>query len=80
MTAGTRIRRRPPGPPGRWPDAIPGLLRRVYCARGAHDADAAQPRLANLLPPDTLSGIDAAVALLAEAIAGDIAAFFAETR
>ncbi len=71
MIPGTRIRRRLPGPPGTWSDAIPALLRRVYCARGAHDADAAQPRLANLLPPDTLSGIDAAVALLAEAIAGD---------
>jgi single-stranded-DNA-specific exonuclease len=66
-----RIRRRAAAPQGQWPAAIPALLRRVYCARGAHDADTAQPRLANLLPPDALAGMDAAVAMLADAIDGD---------
>jgi single-stranded-DNA-specific exonuclease len=54
-----------------WPDHVPPLLRRVYAARDAHDIATAQPRLANLLPPDTLGGIDTATALLAEAIAGN---------
>ncbi len=47
------------------------LLRRVYAARGAHSPDAAQPRLARLLSPDSLSGVEAATALLADAIATD---------
>lgn len=54
-----------------WPDSVPPLLRRIYAARGAHDLASAQPLLADLLPPDSLLGIDAAAALLAEAIAGD---------
>ncbi|MCD9026887.1 single-stranded-DNA-specific exonuclease RecJ [Luteimonas sp. BDR2-5] len=52
-----------------WPESVPPLLRRIYAARGAHDADSARPRLARLLPPDALTHIDAATALLAEAIA-----------
>jgi single-stranded-DNA-specific exonuclease len=54
-----------------WPDHVPPLLRRVYAARDAHDLATAQPRLANLLSPDTLGGIDAATALLVDAITGD---------
>jgi len=54
-----------------WPDSIPSLLRRVYAARGAHTPDLARPRLAELLPPDALTGVDAATALLAEAMAAD---------
>ncbi|MGH8031186.1 MAG: DHH family phosphoesterase, partial [Luteimonas sp.] len=56
---------------GDWPERIPPLLRRIYAARGAHDAASAQPRLANLLPPEGLLNIDAAAALLADAIARD---------
>lgn len=52
-----------------WPAHVTPLLRRIYAARGAHDTASAQPRLAQLLPPDALSGIDDAVALLAGAIA-----------
>jgi single-stranded-DNA-specific exonuclease len=54
-----------------WPDSVPPLLRRIYAARGAHDLQQAQPRLANLLPPDALGGLDMATALLADAIAHD---------
>ena len=53
-----------------WPSTVPALLQRIYAGRGAHDLAAAQPKLAQLLPPDTLSNIDAATALLADAIAG----------
>ena len=54
-----------------WPDDVPPLLRRIYAARGAHDLASAQPRLAQLLPPDGLLNLDAATALLAAAIAED---------
>lgn len=54
-----------------WPDSVPPLLRRIYTARGAHDLQRAQPRLADLLPPDTLGGLDVATAMLADAIAND---------
>lgn len=71
----TRLVRRPL-PPGweagdGWPGHVPALLRRIYAARGALDPAAALPRLAHLPPPAALGGIDAATALLAEAIAGD---------
>lgn len=64
------IRRRAVDARGDWPDSVPPLLRRVYAARGADGPALAQPKLAQLLPPDALGGLDAAVALLAEAIAG----------
>ena len=41
----------------------------VYAARGATTPDLARPRLASLLPPDALHGLEAATALLADAIA-----------
>ena len=50
---------------------MPPLLRRLYAARGAISLEQAQPKLAHLLSPDTLGGLDAATALLAEAIAHD---------
>lgn len=71
MTRARTIRRRSGTVGEGWPDHVPPLLRRVYAARDAHDIATAQPRLANLLPPDTLGGIDAASALLADAIAND---------
>ena len=64
------IRRRAIDARGDWPDSVPPLLRRVYAARGADDPALAQPKLAQLLPPDALGDLDAAVMLLAEAIAG----------
>ncbi|MCC4596586.1 single-stranded-DNA-specific exonuclease RecJ [Xanthomonas campestris pv. phormiicola] len=69
MSPPLRITRRPAAEGGPWTDSVLPLLRRIYTARGAHDASLAQPKLAQLLPPDALSGIDAAVALLAAAIA-----------
>jgi single-stranded-DNA-specific exonuclease len=54
-----------------WPDDVPPLLRRIYAARGALSLDQARPRLAHLHPPDALGGLDAATALLADAIARD---------
>ncbi len=50
---------------------MPPLLQRIHAARGATCVEQAHPRLAQLLPPDTLGGLDAATTLLAEAIAQD---------
>jgi len=58
-------------PQGEWPPQLPPLLRRIYAARGAHTYALAQPRLPQLLPPDTLLGIDAAARLLAAAMHND---------
>ena len=69
MSASPRIRRREPGPQGNWPGDYPPLLRRLHAARGSANAQQAMPRLADLPPPDAMPGIDAGVALLAEAIA-----------
>ena len=66
-----RIRRREAAPGGDWPEAYPLLLRRLYAARGADGPTQAQPRLADLPPPDAMPGIEAATALLEDAIAGD---------
>lgn len=67
-----RIRRREPVVVGgAWPGHVPPLLRRVYAARGADRFELARPRLSDLLPPDALGGLPAAVALLASAIRDD---------
>ncbi|QWF19384.1 single-stranded-DNA-specific exonuclease RecJ [Lysobacter capsici] len=66
-----RLRRREVADAGLWPDSVPPLLRRVYAARGANCVEQAQPRLAQLLPPDGMLGLDAATELLAEAISAD---------
>jgi single-stranded-DNA-specific exonuclease len=71
MTRNPRIRRRQVDAAGSWPDSISPLLRRIYAARGATGIDQAQPRLAQLLPPDSLGGLGEATALLADAIAHD---------
>lgn len=69
MTVVRTIRRRECVVGDGWPASVPPLLRRIYTARGAHDYASAQPRLADLLPPDGLLGLDAATTLLADAIA-----------
>lgn len=69
MSPSPRIVRRPPAEVGAWPDSVLPLLRRIYTARGAAEAQAAQPRLAQLLAPALLRNIDAATALLVDAIA-----------
>jgi single-stranded-DNA-specific exonuclease len=71
MTPTRSIRRRAAVVPGDWPEHVPPLLRRVHAMRGAMDIEQAQPRLAQLLPPELLSGIDAATALLVDAIDRD---------
>ncbi|WP_202841904.1 single-stranded-DNA-specific exonuclease RecJ [Luteimonas saliphila] len=63
-----RIRRRAVDVRGDWPDDVPPLLRRVYAARGVDDPALARPKLAQLLPPDSLGGLETAVALLSDAI------------
>jgi len=55
---------------GDW-GGLPPLLQRLHAARGATCLAEARPRLAQLHPPDGLAGLDAAVRLLADAIAGD---------
>lgn len=74
MTAVRRIRRRACADAAQaasaWPEHILPLLRRIYAARGVHDAEAARPRLAGLLPPDGMLDLDRASALLADAISG----------
>src|SRR5690606_14892511 len=67
--AAPRIRRRDPVTPGEsWPGNVPPLLRRIYAARGADRFELARPRLSDLLPPDALGGLAAALELLAAAI------------
>lgn len=66
-----RLRRRECADPGQWTGPLLPLLRRLYAARGATCIEQAQPRLAQLLPPDSLGGLEAAIALLAAAIADD---------
>lgn len=65
------IQRREPVLPGLWPDDTLPLLARLYASRGAPTPALALPRLGDLHAPDLLTGIDAAVALLMQAIAAD---------
>jgi single-stranded-DNA-specific exonuclease len=51
-----------------WSDAVHPVLQRVYAARGVTRPEQAQARLAQLLDPASLGGLDVATALLAEAI------------
>src|SRR4051794_17340067 len=71
MTPVRTIRRREMPVLGDWPAHVPPLLRRIHAMRGAHGIEQAQPRLSQLLPPDSLGGLEAATALLAAAIATD---------
>lgn len=69
MTTPPLIRRRAvPEPCGDWPDAFAPLLRRLHAARGAGGAHQAQPKLAQLPPPDALGGLEPATTLLMQAI------------
>jgi single-stranded-DNA-specific exonuclease len=65
------IRRRTAMQTEPWPGNVPPLLQRVYAMRGVLSPQQAQPKLASLLPPDSLGGMDAATQLLAQAIADD---------
>ncbi len=63
------IRRRDPVTTAPWPDGTLPLLARLYASRGATSPELALPKLASLLPPELMSGMDGAVQLLADAIA-----------
>ena len=69
MSALKITRREAVGAPGHWPEHVHPVLRRVYAARGVLCADDAEHRLASLLAPRELSGIDRAIDLLTAAIA-----------
>lgn len=53
---------------GPWPAAISPVLQRIFASRGVSSSEQAELKLANLLPPDQLSGMDNAVDLLLKAI------------
>lgn len=69
--AAPTLRRRESVVPGPWRDGTLPLLARLYASRGAATPELAMPKLAGLHAPELLHGIDAAVALLVEAIAAD---------
>ena len=64
-------RREAKGTPGNWPDSVHPVLRQIYAARGVLVPAEVEHRLAHMLSPQTLGGIDAAVTLLLEAIRAD---------
>lgn len=66
-----RLVRRPFAAPGDWARGLHPVLARVYAMRGAQSLEHARPKLANLHPPETMGGLDAATRLLADAIAAD---------
>ncbi len=69
MIAEQRIIRRVLPDHGPWPARMPEPLQRIYAGRGVCNAEAAELKLARLLPPEHLGNIDAAVRLLSTAIA-----------
>ncbi len=68
MTASPVLRRRAAPIVGDWPPHVPPLLQRLYAARGIASAEQAELKLAKLLAPQQLGGIDAAVDLLHAAL------------
>ena len=65
------VRRESSLQPHGWAGSVHPVLQRVYAARGVACPEQLGHRLSGLLPPANLSGIDGAVELLADAIAGD---------
>jgi single-stranded-DNA-specific exonuclease len=57
--------------PSGWPAHVHPVIQRIYAARGVCTPDGAEHRLARLLAPGLLGGMDRAVAVLVEAIAND---------
>ncbi|MDR6641693.1 single-stranded-DNA-specific exonuclease [Luteibacter sp. 1214] len=57
--------------PSGWPAHIHPVIQRIYAARGVSTPDGAEHRLARLLSPSLLGGMDRAVAVLMDAIASD---------
>ncbi|MFZ2235897.1 MAG: single-stranded-DNA-specific exonuclease RecJ [Dokdonella sp.] len=54
-----------------WPDSIHPVLRRIHSSRGVSDPADLEHRLARLLAPNSLGGLDRACELLAKAIDRD---------
>ena len=71
MTASPILRRRAVPAVGDWPSHVPPLLQRLYAARGIASAEQAELKLAKLLAPQQLGGIDVAVDLLHGALRRD---------
>jgi len=71
VTASPTLRRRDVPAVGDWPSHVPPLLQRLYAARGIASAEQAELKLAKLLAPQRLGGIDAAVDLLHAALRRD---------
>jgi single-stranded-DNA-specific exonuclease len=71
VTASPTLRRRDVPAVGDWPSHVPPLLQRLYAARGIVSAEQADLKLAKLLAPQQLGGIDAAVDLLHAALRRD---------
>jgi single-stranded-DNA-specific exonuclease len=72
VTAALRVLRRsvPDALPS-WAAGLHPVLARIFAARGVREPQDLDFRLARLLPPDGLDGLDAAAALLDEAIRDD---------
>lgn len=68
MTPLRIIRREFSGASHGWPEHVHPVVQRIYAARGVLCPDDAGHRLATLLPPRDLPGIDRATELLADAI------------
>jgi len=64
-------RRESRGVPAGWPESVHPVLQQVYAARGVLQPAQVEHRLARMLAPQLLGGMDQAVALLAEAIRDD---------
>ena len=57
--------------PSGWPSHVHPVIQRIYAARGVCTPDGAEHRLARMLSPTLLGGMDRAVNLLMQAIAED---------
>ncbi len=67
-----RLRRRvAQGVPSGWGAAVHPVVQQIYAARGVFGPEQVEYRLARLLAPQQLGGLDQAVALLVEAIGND---------
>ncbi|GAB3788798.1 single-stranded-DNA-specific exonuclease RecJ [Dyella agri] len=71
MSALELRRRAAQGEPSGWDAAVHPVLQRIYAARGVLQPAEVEHRLQRMLSPQALGGLDAATALLAEAIRDD---------
>lgn len=71
MTAKVWRRRVVDGAPSGWPGHVHPVVQRLYAARGVDTPEGAEHKLARMLAPGLLGGMDRAVALLMQAIDDD---------